>query len=303
MNGFLNDGQRKMMHERLIPSVQPPSAKSEPAWWFLFAAHEMMVLEEQASMSVPLLVDPASLGLPLIRERYLGTLAGCNCYCAAVSETGPIPANMGFYGLRYLYGRIAEPLFAIALKAVHLLEWEEKNRYCGRCGSQMAPAKEMNARECSGCGMLIFPRISPAVIVLVERDGRMLLARSTRFTANFYSALAGFVEPGETLEDTIHREIEEEVGIKVRNVRYFGSQPWPFPDSLMIGFTAEYAGGEIRIDPTEIAEAGWFQPDQLPAVPGKISIARQLIDWFIETRLQGKAPVGPRAERIYDPRE
>jgi NAD+ diphosphatase len=291
------------MNEGLILSVHPPSIRIEPAWWFIFAARKLMVLEENTSISIPLLVDPGSLGLPPIRERYLGTLAGRHCYCAEVPENGPIPPKMTFYGLRYLYGRLAEPLLAVAMKAVHLLEWEEKTRYCGRCGGEMAPAKEMNARECSSCGMLIFPRISPAVIVLVERDGQVLLARSTRAAANFYSALAGFVEPGETLEDTIHREIEEEVGIKVRNVRYFGSQPWPFPDSLMIGFTAEHASGEIRIDRTEIAEAGWFYPDQLPTVPGKISIARQLIDWFIGKGLQEKAAAGPQAERTYAPGE
>ena len=151
--------------------------------------------------------------------------------------------------------------------------------------------------------MLAFPRISPAVIVLVERDGQVLLARSPRFTANFYSVLAGFVEPGETLEDTVHREIEEEVGIKIRNVRYFGSQPWPFPDSLMIGFTAEYESGEIRIDKAEISEAGWFYPENLPAIPGKISIARRLIDWFIETGLQKKTPAGLQADRLYNPGE
>ena len=291
------------MYERLIPSGHPPSAKTGPAWWFIFAAHKIMVLEEGASVSIPLTSDPESLGLTPIRERYLGTLAGRNCYCAEVPENGPFPPKMNFYGLRYLHGRLAEPMFAIAMKAVHLLEWEEKTRYCSRCGGEMAPSKEMNARECAGCGMVIFPRISPAVIVLVEKDGQVLLARSTRFTADFYSVLAGFVEPGETLEDTVHREIEEEVGIKVGNVRYFASQPWPFPDSLMIGFTAEYVSGEIRIDKTEIAEAGWFYPDKLPTVPGKISIARRLIDWFVETRLHEKAPAAPHVERIYDPGE
>ena len=151
--------------------------------------------------------------------------------------------------------------------------------------------------------MIAFPRISPAVIVLVEKDGQVLLARAQRFTADFYSVLAGFVEPGETLEETVHREIEEEVGIKVRNVRYFGSQPWPFPDSLMIGFTAAYLSGEIRIDKTEIIEAGWFDPEKLPTIPGKSSIARQLIDWFIETRVQEKTLVETYAERSYDPGE
>lgn len=289
---------------RLIPSLHPPPARIEPAWWFIFAAHKMMVLQEGESMSVPLMVDPAALGLSPIRERFLGSLAGRPCYCAEVSENDPVPPKMVFYGLRYLYERLSGPMLAVAMKAVHLTEWEEKSRYCGRCGGEMLPSsKEMNARECPGCGMLIFPRISPAVIVLVERDGRILLARSTRFTANFYSVLAGFVEPGETLEETIHREIEEEVGIRVRNVRYFGSQPWPFPDSLMIGFTAEYAGGEIRVDDAEIVEAGWFSLDQLPALPGKISIARRLIDSFIETRSHEKAPAGPQAERRYDPGE
>jgi NAD+ diphosphatase len=287
------------MYDQLIPSNQPPSTKTEPAWWFIFAAHKLMVKEDGASMSIPLIVDPSSLGLSSIRERYLGTLAGRYCYCAEVSEGDPLLLKMGFYGLRHLYGRLAEPLFAVAMKAFHLIEWEETTRYCGRCGKEMRPAKEMTARECSACGMLVFPRISPAVIVLVERDGQVLLARSNRFPDVFYSVLAGFVEPGETLEDTIHREIEEEVGIKVRNIRYFGSQPWPFPDSLMIGFTAEYLSGEIKIDKTEIVEAGWFNPEKLPTIPGKISIARQLIDWFVETRSHEKAPKGPHAEWNY----
>lgn len=272
------------MDKRIIPSGDPPSVKTEPAWWFIFTAHKLMVVEEGESISLPLLVDPASLGLLPIRERYLGTSAGRHCYCVEVAENDPVPSGMGLYGLRYLYGRLTEPLFAVAMKAVHLLEWEETARYCGRCGKEMAQALDMNARQCSVCGLTAFPRISPAVIVLVEKEGLLLLARGLRFTADFYSVLAGFVEPGETLEETVHREIEEEVGIKVKNVRYFGSQPWPFPDSLMIGFTAEYLSGEIRIDKKEIIEAGWFAPDKLPAIPGKISIARRLIDWFVDSR-------------------
>jgi NAD+ diphosphatase len=291
------------MCERLISSGQPPSTKTEPALWFLFREHKLLVREDGESMSIPLILDPASLGLSPAGERYLGTLAGRHCYAAVVPEDVPIPPKMGFYGLRYLYERLAEPLFFIAMKASHLIEWEETTRYCGRCGKEMTRAEEMNALACTGCGALVFPRISPAVIVLVERDGQALLGSSHRFTADFYSVLAGFVEPGESLEDTVQREIEEEVGIKVKNVRYFGSQPWPFPDSLMIGFTAEYESGEIKIDKTEIAAAGWFSPDKLPTIPGKISIARKLIDWFVETRLQGKAPIRQPVERTYSPGE
>ncbi len=274
------------MDERLIPSNDPPAVRTEPAWWFIFTAHKLMLMEKDTSVSIPSIVDPEALGLLPIRKRYLGTLAGRHCYCAEVAENDPIPPKMGLYGLRNIYGRLSDSLFAIAMKAVHMMEWEGSNRYCGRCGKEMAPAPSMNALECSVCGNVIFPRISPAVIVLVEKDGQILLARGERFTSDFYSVLAGFVEPGESLEDTVHREIEEEVGIKVRNVQYFESQPWPFPDSLMIGFTAEYLSGEIRIDKTEILEAGWFDPKELPAIPGKISIARRLIDWFVETRSQ-----------------
>ena len=127
-----------------------------------------------------------------------------------------------------------------------------------------------------------FPRISPAIIVLVERDGKALLARSPRFKEGLFSTLAGFVEPGETLEDAVRREVKEEAGIDVKNIRYFGSQPWPFPDSLMVGFTAEYAGGEIKIDDNEILDARWFSAEDMPEIPGKISIARALIDYFLE---------------------
>jgi NAD+ diphosphatase len=161
----------------------------------------------------------------------------------------------------------------------------------------------MNAKECPGCGFLSFPRISPAVIVLVEKENRVLLARVKRFTTELYSVLAGFVEPGETLEETVRREVEEEVGIKVKNLRYFGSQPWPFPDSLMIGFTADYESGEIKIDETEIADAGWYDPDRLPTIPGKISIARELIDWFVNAKLRGNDTRVLKKERRYNPDE
>jgi NAD+ diphosphatase len=161
----------------------------------------------------------------------------------------------------------------------------------------------MNAKECLDCGFLNFPRISPAVIVLVERENRVLLARLKRFAEELYSVIAGFVEPGETLEETVQREIEEEVGIRVKNIRYFGSQPWPFPDSLMIGFTAEYESGEIRIDETEITDARWFEPDSLPTIPGKISIARKLIDWFVDKSLREKDKAALKTERRYKPDE
>ncbi|HBH87903.1 MAG TPA: NAD(+) diphosphatase [Syntrophaceae bacterium] len=291
------------MHDHLVSSVDPPTEKSEPAWWFIFTAHMMIVEKEGETISVPFIQDLTNLGLRPVSEWYLGTLSGHHCYCAEVSENISLPAGMVSFGLRYLYGRIQESLHKIAMKASHILEWDSNNRYCGRCRTEMKHAKVMRAKECPGCGFLSFPRISPAIIVLIERENKVLLARVKRFTADLYSVLAGFVEPGETLEEAAKREIEEEVGIRVKNIQYFGSQPWPFPDSLMIGFTAEYESGEIMIDETEISDAGWFDPEQLPTIPGKISIARQLIDWFVDTKMKEKDTVISKKEREYVPHE
>jgi NAD+ diphosphatase len=290
------------MENKLIPSVEAPPAKSEPAWWFVFISDKMMVAEAGEEISLPCFADPAELALEPIREWYLGTLGGRHCYCAEISETAAIPENMALRGLRYLYGRLEESLHRAAMKAVHTLEWDRTSRYCGYCGMETIRTRGMVAKECPCCELLIFPRISPAVIVLVEREGKVLLARVKRFTSELYSILAGFVELGETLEEAVRREIGEEVGIRVKNIRYFGSQPWPFPDSLMIGFTAEYESGEISIDETEIADAGWFDPEKLPTIPGKISIARELIDWFVETKSKEKG-ITPQKERRYHPNE
>ena len=208
-------------------------------------------------------------------------LEGRPCYAAALSESVSAPTAMVFQDLRQLYGRLDPDFIPISFRALHLLDWSQKTRFCKRCGNQMKTKAGPPSRECPQCGYLSFPRISPAVIVLVERENQCLLARSPRFKGEFYSVLAGFAEPGETLEETVAREVREETGIEVKDIRYFGSQPWPFPDSLMIGFTARYAGGEIRVDGEEIMDARWFTADQLPNIPPKISIARSLIDWFV----------------------
>ena len=171
---------------------------------------------------------------------------------------------------------------------MQIVEWARTHRFCGRCGEATQPAEGERAMRCPACGLLAFPRLSPAMITLVTRgepgpDQEALLARGLRFPRPMYSCLAGFVEPGESLEAAVVREVEEEVGIRVANPRYFGSQPWPFPNSLMVGFRADWVAGEIVCDPTEIADANWYRKDELPMVPPGISIARKLIDaWLAE---------------------
>jgi NAD+ diphosphatase len=270
------------MKKQFIISADPPNEYAQLAWWFIFSKRKLLVSSEGLESAVPLTRNLADLGINSNGEIYLGILEGRPCYGAALNDpAAPPPSGLGFHDLWGLHGRLDPDFIPIAFRALHLLDWSQKTRFCKRCGSEMRTKAGPPTRECSVCGYQSFPRISPAVIVLVERENQCLLARSPRFKGEFYSVLAGFAEPGETLEETVAREVREETGIEVQDIRYFGSQPWPFPDSLMIGFTARYAGGEIRVDGEEISDARWFTADQLPNIPGKISIARQLIDWFI----------------------
>jgi len=173
------------------------------------------------------------------------------------------------------------------LRSYHISLWRKESRFCGSCGAGNADA-EMDelARQCPVCGRLEFPRISPAVIILVTNDrGEALLAHNKKFTAGVYSLIAGFNEAGESLEDTVFREIKEEVNLEVGDIRYIRSQPWPFPNSLMMGFTARYEGGELRPDGMEIEDARWFPRDSLPSLPGSASISRYLIDLWREGKL------------------
>ena len=184
--------------------------------------------------------------------------------------------------LRAVLAEAPAPIAAAACRAAEIVEWELAHVYCGRCGAPTTAQSTELARVCDECGTHYYPRITPAVIMRVDNGGRILLARRAGIARPFFSVLAGFVEPGETLEETVRREIREEVGIEVEDVRYFASQPWPFPSQLMIGFTARYAGGELAVDETELAEADWYAPNELPPIPGPFTIARWLIDDFVD---------------------
>jgi NAD+ diphosphatase len=259
--------------------VNPPVDRDGPALWFAFQGAQMLVLRDDAGARLPSAAHPDELGLVTTRSQYLGVLSGQHCFACELREDAAPPTGMQLSGLRALFGAIDDSLFALAGRAFQIVDWDRSHQFCGRCGSPTRHRANERARECPGCGQVHYPRIAPAVMALVRRGRELLLARSPHFPPGMYSALAGFVEPGETLEQTLVREVKEEVGVDVTNLRYFASQPWPFPHSLMIAFYADYAGGEITPDPSEIEAAGWFTPEALPqALPGKISISRRLID-------------------------
>jgi len=250
--------------------------------WFAFRGSELLVRMEGTAARVPEGEEWASLGLPAGNLQDLG-----GSWAVGLPDDAEPPAGMVFQGLRRLYGPLDEETWKLAGRAVQIVEWDRNHRYCGRCGAETERKPDELARVCPRCGLQQFPRISPAVIVRIERGDELLLARSPHFAPGVYSTLAGFVEPGESLEQTLGREVFEEVGIQVDNIRYFGSQPWPFPHSLMVGFFADHAGGEIAVDGQEIVDARWFSAHDLPPVPPKLSIARKLIDaWLRDVGLR-----------------
>ncbi len=278
-----------------IPAVvAPPGSLDRPAWRLLFHEDRLLVEIRGESVAIPRWADPPGQVSRPVRTQYLGTLDGVPCFAGEV-ETPAAPEGMAFRPLRPLLGALPDPLFSLAGRAFQVMDWDRSHRYCGKCGGPTAPVAGERAKACPRCRIQFFPRVAPAVIVAVVRGREILLARAHRFPPAFHSVLAGFVEPGETFEECVHREVREETGIEVANLRYFGSQPWPFPHSLMVAFTAEHAGGEIVLDEKEIAEAAWFGPEAVSAlripVPG--TIARRLIEWFLARR----RPAAPRGGR------
>lgn len=238
---------------------------------------DKLLVRDGDSPTLPMLSEATRLGITGTRH-YLGRLDGLDCVAIRVAADVPEPAGWKWSGLRALFLRLPDPLLAVAGRGFQIVEWDRSHQYCGRCGARTRERARERAKECPACGHVVFPRVSPAMMVLVTRGRELLLARANRFPNAMYSALAGFVEPGESIEDCIHREVREEVGIEVTGLRYFASQSWAFPHSLMIAYNAEYAGGEMRPCDEEIVDAKWFTLDALPQLPSPISISRKLID-------------------------
>jgi NAD+ diphosphatase len=284
--------------------------RAKKGLWFLFHGDELVV---GPGGCLPTAVSAAELPAKPGELHVVGTVDGAPVFAAEIDRPDELLAGHSLLGLRQTFSVFGEEVFQLAGRARQILTWDRDHRFCGRCGAPMVRIEEERARRCPECGHNSFPRLAPAMITAVvrgwphqgrrggadesagpgeesgrgparaEERPRILLARARRFPPGLFSVLAGFVEAGESLEECVRREICEEVGIEVCDIRYFGSQSWPFPHSLMVGFTARYASGEITIDRNEIEEACWFAPDELPEVPSRASISRRLIDWFVES--------------------
>jgi NAD+ diphosphatase len=258
--------------DRLLVEVGPPSTRatddlrvpSRPQW---------VKLPYGASAGVD--ADP-------LRRLYLGRLGQTHCFAAEFAQGTPAPQGSSWENLRTLFSVLDDAQFAIAGRALQIVDWDRTHQFCGRCGTPTEHKNDERVRVCPSCRLAAYPRVAPAIMALIRRGREVLLGRGPHFPRGMYSALAGFAGPGESLEQCLEREVAEEVSVSVGNIRYFASQPWPFPHSLMIAFVCDWTGGEIRPDPSEIEDAAWFDVFQLPKLPSKISIARALIDGVTE---------------------
>lgn len=214
--------------------------------------------------------------------HHLGIYRNHGCYSVELTRKEVEGLDASTVSLRDFLGQIPEGLFRLLGRALQINEWYRGHRYCGYCGEPTRLLEGERAMTCSSCGVACYPRLSPCIMALLIRGNECLLARNKQWTRPFFSALAGFIEPGESAEQAVRREVMEEVGLEVGRLEYFRSQPWPFPGQLMIGFFAEYARGEIRVDDIEIAEARWFRVDRLPSIPGEFALSGQLIRAFVD---------------------
>ena len=244
-----------------------------PSRWCLFDGQQVIVRPDG-------LPSDEAGGWPHTSAHFLGVCDGCNLFAAEL--VGQPPEGTLLLPLRQaLLGLPAEQASALT-RAIQLVRFERSHRYCGVCASPLQSHPHDQGKSCPSCSAIYYPRLSPAMMVLIhDADHRLLLARSPHFAPGVYSALAGYVEPGESLEECVHRETHEEVGVQLSNLHYITSQSWPFPHSLMLAFSAEYAGGEIVLQANEIEDAAWFELDKLPDLPPPLSIANRLINHMV----------------------
>ena len=256
--------------------VMDPRSDPDPLT-FVFNRGRLLMRED--GLALPGQLAAASAGADARHLQPVGMFGERYCQTTWVEGDPPAPAGHAWHGLRSLFGTLDEDLLAIAGRASQIAEWARTHRFCGACASAMEKVSGERCFKCVHCGMAAYPRISPAMMVLIRKDDAYLMAMHIASPSKRFTPLAGFLEAGESIEEAVHREVYEEVGLRVHNLKYFSSQSWPFPHSLMIAFTADYLDGEIRIDANELSEARWFGPDdEWPERVPHISISSVLVD-------------------------
>ena len=266
------------------PAITPPTVNTNPSLWFLFNNNKLLVNFKNDIIAIPCARHLSKLNLNVVRHQYLGTLDETHCYSGELADNQVFLSGLVLRALRGLFELLSEELYAVAGLAAQIVTWDQNHQYCGRCGAPMETKSDERVKVCPKCKLVDYPAVSPCIIVAVIKGKEVLLARSPHWKPGWYSVIAGFVEPGETLEECVKREVREEVNIEVEKIRYFGNQPWPYPHTLMIAFIADYASGEISIDQNEIEDAGWYAKEKLPNLPSRAGIARKLVDWYLENR-------------------
>jgi NAD+ diphosphatase len=268
----------------LGPSSIPPVSlgKAHRSRFYIFHGSQLLVRTGEVSPRAASAADLDELGVKESVRTNLARLCGIRGVAVALDRLPELPKGLELRSLRTLGNLLEATVVREARTAYHVLTWDRGSRFCGYCGGPTVLSEGEHARICTKCEMPVFPRISPATITAVTSGTQILLAHNRKAREGLYSLIAGYVEPGENLEEAVRREIREEVDIQVSRIRYFGSQHWPYPDTLMVGFTAEYRSGEIKVDGKEITDARWFDTKALPLIPTPGSISRQLIDWFVE---------------------
>ena len=271
-----------MNRSHFVRAVNTASLPGDDAYWFTFVGDRLLLAPHGEELHLPDTATLTALGVQAANGALLGYLNGVPCFAGDL-HSQELPPSLRLVELRETYGVLPELEYTIAGHALQLLHWDRTTRFCPVCASPTQAMASERAKRCPECGYLQYPRVSPAIIVLVYRAGQVLLTRQASWPPNRYSLIAGFVEQGESLEECVRREVAEEVGVAITELRYLGSQPWPYPHQIMLGFRARYDAGELIVDPHELEHAAWFDLDALPDLPPPYAISRQILDWHMTT--------------------
>lgn len=250
--------------------------------WFIYNNNNLIIIDSKSDTRIPTFNEVKLFYNDLVGIYTLGEFNKRTCFCGELPSHIDLPSNFRSIPLMEATKLFNNDIFSLCGKAYQIVYWNQTHKFCGRCGSKTNTLENEFAKVCPSCGFTSYPRISPAIIVGITKGDKMLLAHNKSFPNDVHSTIAGFLDPNETLDHCIKREIYEEVGIKIKNIKYFDSQPWPYPNSLMIGFTAEYESGEISVDGKEITHADWYDKFNLPNLPDETTIARRIINSLLK---------------------